>query len=68
MARGACGRAGVGLGVDPGPGGGDGALDVPADWVLVAYLCLGLPRDETDTPTLQAAGWEHRQVRAPLRR
>ena len=33
-------------------------LEVPADWALVGYLCMGWPEDETDTPELAAAGWE----------
>lgn len=37
------------------------ALDVPADWSLVAYLCLGLPEGEDDRPELEREGWEARQ-------
>jgi len=44
------------------------ALAVPAEWVLVAYLCLGFPEAETDTPALETAGWEHRRDRTLLRR
>jgi 5,6-dimethylbenzimidazole synthase len=44
------------------------ALAVPADWVLVAYLCLGLPEAETDIPALETAGWEHRRDCTLLRR
>ena len=36
------------------------ALAVPAEWSLVAYLCLGLPEAETLRPELDAAGWEAR--------
>lgn len=36
-------------------------LDVPADWKLVAYLCVGWPEDEQATPELERAGWEHRR-------
>ncbi len=44
------------------------ALDVPATWELVAYLCLGTPQAETDVPALETAGWEHRRRTPPLRR
>ncbi|WP_185803760.1 5,6-dimethylbenzimidazole synthase [Pontivivens nitratireducens] len=33
-------------------------LDAPAEWELVAYLCLGWPEEETETPELIRAGWE----------
>ena len=36
-------------------------LDVPADWRLVGYLCLGYPQAEDDQPALQRAGWERRR-------
>ncbi len=36
-------------------------LDVPDDWKLVAYLCVGWPEDEQATPELERAGWEHRR-------
>lgn len=36
-------------------------LEVPADWKLVAYLCVGWPEDEQATPELERAGWEHRR-------
>lgn len=36
------------------------ALDVPAEWRFIAYLCLGYPQEETDTPALETAGWETR--------
>ena len=35
-------------------------LDVPEDWSLIAYLCLGYPEEETQTPELERAGWETR--------
>lgn len=35
-------------------------LDVPADWHLVAYLCLGLPEEEHMDPELVRAGWQDR--------
>lgn len=35
-------------------------LDAPADWTLVAYLCLGWPSDVSLTPELETKGWEAR--------
>ena len=40
------------------------ALDVPSEWKLIAYLCVGYPGAEHDTPELQRAGWEQRDERA----
>lgn len=40
------------------------ALDVPADWRLIGYFCLGYPVEESDVPELERAGWESR--RPPL--
>ena len=40
-------------------------LDVPVAWQFVAYLCLGTPMTEEDTPELERAGWEWRRM-APL--
>lgn len=40
------------------------ALDVDAGWQLVAYLCLGYPLGEFETPELLRAGWERRDRRA----
>ncbi|HTS93509.1 MAG TPA: 5,6-dimethylbenzimidazole synthase [Stellaceae bacterium] len=37
-------------------------LDVPADWSLVAYLCLGYPAETDDTPALERQGWERRRA------
>jgi 5,6-dimethylbenzimidazole synthase len=36
-------------------------LDVPPHWVFIGYFCLGHPQAETDTPELEAAGWETRR-------
>jgi 5,6-dimethylbenzimidazole synthase len=36
-------------------------LDVPATWRFIAYLCLGYPLAEDDSPELQRAGWERRR-------
>lgn len=35
-------------------------LDCPENWNLVAYLCVGLPETDTETPELAKAGWETR--------
>ncbi len=37
------------------------SLSVPADWALVAYLCIGYPQAEHAEPELARAGWEQRQ-------
>jgi len=36
------------------------ALDVPAGWSLVAYLCVGYPEEDHDVPELVRAGWQDR--------
>ena len=41
-------------------------LDVPADWKLIAYLCLGYPQDASTTPELQQLGWESKTVDLPV--
>ncbi|WP_300517192.1 5,6-dimethylbenzimidazole synthase [Aliiroseovarius sp.] len=41
-------------------------LDVPADWRLVAYLCVGWPETVSDTPELVNAGWENRCAALPI--
>lgn len=35
-------------------------LDVPDNWSLVAYLCVGWPQEDTLTPELETVGWELR--------
>jgi len=35
-------------------------LDVPEDWDLVAYLCIGYPEEEHIEPELQRIGWQDR--------
>ena len=40
------------------------ALNVPEDWRLVAYLCLGYPESEAVLPELERAGWESRRAPA----
>jgi 5,6-dimethylbenzimidazole synthase len=41
-------------------------LSTPAEWQLIAYLCLGYPEDESATPELERAGWEKRNRETPL--
>lgn len=36
------------------------ALDVPAHWRLIAYLCIGYPADLHLEPELSRVGWEKR--------
>ena len=36
-------------------------LDTPAAWRFVAYLCIGFPEKESESPALEDAGWEHRR-------
>ena len=36
-------------------------LDTHAAWRFVAYLCIGFPEAESETPALEDAGWEHRR-------
>lgn len=36
------------------------ALDVPAAWRLVAYLCIGWPAEEHLDPELERHGWQQR--------
>lgn len=45
-------------------------LDVPADWSLVAYLCVGYPVEDSDEPELVRFGWQDREAfdRLVLRR
>ena len=35
-------------------------LEVPEDWALVAYLCVGWPEETGETPELERLGWEQR--------
>lgn len=41
-------------------------LDVPEDWTLVAYLCIGWPEKHSDLPELERAGWEERRGTLPI--
>jgi 5,6-dimethylbenzimidazole synthase len=42
------------------PAGVGRALDVPAEWPLIGYLCLGYPTDCSAEPELARDGWERR--------
>jgi 5,6-dimethylbenzimidazole synthase len=37
-------------------------LEVPTNWSLIAYLCIGWPQTAHDTPELERQGWQHRQT------
>jgi len=52
------------------PGALVAALDVPAEWRLTAYLCVGHPQQAADSPELARVGWEapHGPAREVLRR
>ncbi len=39
-------------------------LDVSEHWRLIAYLCVGYPKEERDTPELARAGWESQDERS----
>jgi 5,6-dimethylbenzimidazole synthase len=34
------------------------ALNVPPDWKLIAYLCIGYPKENNSSPELLRRGWE----------
>jgi 5,6-dimethylbenzimidazole synthase len=36
-------------------------LDVPENWQLIAYLCIGWPKQDTLVPELETVGWEERE-------
>jgi 5,6-dimethylbenzimidazole synthase len=36
-------------------------LDVPKDWRLIGYFCLGYPQADDDRPELARVGWEERR-------
>jgi 5,6-dimethylbenzimidazole synthase len=50
------------------PGDVPAALDVPATWAFIAYLCVGWPREEHRTPELEREGWQARVAQPLLRR
>jgi 5,6-dimethylbenzimidazole synthase len=37
-------------------------LDVPAEWKLIGYFCLGYPIEEEDMPLLETVRWEERRT------
>jgi 5,6-dimethylbenzimidazole synthase len=39
-----------------------GILDVPTDWRLIGYFCLGYPQAEDDRPELERVSWEERHL------
>jgi 5,6-dimethylbenzimidazole synthase len=42
------------------------ALDVPSDWKLIGYFCLGYPQTDDAIPELEQSGWEHRRPPASV--
>ena len=44
------------------------ALDVPAEWGFIGYLCLGYPSADHAMPELERTGWERRGAGTVLRR
>lgn len=59
---------GIGMGwvsiLDPEQLGRD--LDVPSEWQLVGYLCVGYPAEDSETPELERKGWEDRRGHLPV--
>lgn len=41
-------------------------LDVPAEWKLIGYFCVGYPERRSNTPELQDVGWERRKGAVPV--
>ncbi|SLN74047.1 5,6-dimethylbenzimidazole synthase [Ruegeria meonggei] len=41
-------------------------LDVPDDWRLIGYFCVGWPEELSDTPELERVGWENRDTALPI--
>jgi 5,6-dimethylbenzimidazole synthase len=37
-------------------------LDVPAEWKLIGYFCLGYPQVDDTIPELEQEGWERRRL------
>jgi 5,6-dimethylbenzimidazole synthase len=40
------------------------ALDIPSEWRLIGYFCIGTPEIEDDHPELERVGWERRRPAA----
>lgn len=36
-------------------------INVPADWTLIALLCIGYAEEDSDTPELERRGWQARE-------
>lgn len=43
-------------------------LDVPKEWQLIGYFCIGYPAFEDDRPELERKGWENREAPIILQR
>lgn len=41
-------------------------LDVPEEWKLIGYFCIGYPERRSLTPELQQVGWEDRLGELPI--
>ena len=44
------------------------ALDLPAPWTFIGYLCVGWPEEERLAPELERSGWQAREPHPVLRR
>ena len=42
-------------------------LDVPQDWALIGYFCIGYPEGDHKTPELLREGWEARAAALDIR-
>jgi 5,6-dimethylbenzimidazole synthase len=42
-------------------------LDVPEDWALIGYFCVGYPEADHETPELLREGWEARATTLDIR-
>ena len=42
-------------------------LDVPEDWALIGYFCIGYPEADHETPELLREGWEARATALDIR-
>ena len=41
-------------------------LEVPENWRLIGYFCLGWPEEVSDIPELERVGWEARLPELPI--
>ncbi len=37
-------------------------LDIPSEWSLIGYFCLGYPAEKSDEPELAREGWQQRRT------